>query len=240
MKLNGNLDPGTPAGFPFADLEIGMVAPAEAKAFVAKALASERSEWFAEQLYESLRVLTCRILGDRLSSNELRGWQGAINSMSVQFDGLKGLWGTKIEVLAEVLHDRVGMVESRTADDVLRRRHAKEVLEVLGQTAPQSLARSEVRARLGLEEANLSRVLTLLRDAGLIERERLGKAALFALSATGRAALLELQDRPNNMRFDLASWTVGSEPKFDEYEFDLENNPEFYANDDFDEVALAA
>lgn len=198
--------------FSFDKLELGALSPVDVKAFVANALSKGDDRALAIRLYESLRVLTGRLLADRLGSEELRAWHSAIDAISAQFDGLDEPWFARMEALAHLLHDRVGLIEARPVEDVLRRQHVRAVLEALGAAGRNTLTRAEIKGALGLEEANLSRVLTLMVDAGLIERHRLGKAALFALSSIGRNVLCELNEQNFVEEFECISYTTDFEP----------------------------
>lgn len=183
------------SSFTYDDLERGSLSAADARHFVQHLLQSGPDQEIAGDLYDSLRVLTGRILRDKSDSENLRAWYSLIDAVSAQFDELEDPWAARIEVLAELLSDRLGMLESRPAHEVLQRRHVPDLLELLDRHTGELVRRNELRDRLGLAEANLSRILTLLVDTGLIERSKQGKEALFSICSLGREVLLDHNDR---------------------------------------------
>lgn len=190
----------------YESLERGALSAQEARKFVVQLLESGADDEIAENLYESLRILLGRMLRDKSDSEDLRAWHSLIDAASAQFDEIEEPWAARIGVLAELLSDRIGLLESRPVDEVLQRRHVPDLLELLDDRRGDLVKRSELRDRLGLEEANLSRILTLLVDTGIVERSRLGKEALFAISPIGSEALLDLNDRVGSRVEVRGSW----------------------------------
>ncbi|WP_420607343.1 hypothetical protein [Novosphingopyxis sp.] len=178
-----------------SQIENATLAPKDARKALSDLLQSGPKGEIGEHIFEALRIATGRILRDRIASADLRAWHSLVDAVSAQFDEVNKAWGPRIEVLAELLNDRVGLVEARPVEQVVRRLHVSELLEEMSRTDGAPIERRALRERLGLEEANLSRVLTLMLDSGLIERHSLGKSASFSLASEGQKALQELKQR---------------------------------------------
>lgn len=164
-------------------LEVGELDAAQARGVMLRLVDSGRED-AAMQAYATLRSWTGRLLRGSAGSEELRTWYNLIRAVAAQFRGERAEFGVRIGVLGELVYERTGMVETRRPSDVLKRRHVPAVLAALAASAG-SLARAELGKRLGLEQANLTRVCTMLLDAGLVTRREDGRTVTFALTATG-------------------------------------------------------
>ncbi len=154
-----------------------------ARSTINDALASSDDD-IPEEIYAALRGWTGRALRSSLSSADLRSWYGLIETVSALMAPDAG-WSTRIEVLGELVYERAGMAESRTAEQVSRRRHAPDILRLLAEQPNRALARAEIVDRLGLGQANLTRVCGILADAGLVRRSVEGRNVSFEITATG-------------------------------------------------------
>jgi DNA-binding MarR family transcriptional regulator len=139
-------------------------------------------------VYLALRAWVWKALDQRRRDSDLRAWNdslGAASTLMAQH-GQPSL-GERITALHELLSESIGVGETLGAVDVTQRQHVAEVLDFLAASGGQA-NRSAIGERLGLGQANLTRVLNLMSMAGLVERSRLGKEAIFALSRAGRDA----------------------------------------------------
>lgn len=223
-------------------LEVGGLSVEEARTVLAK-LASDRTAASAAASYASLRSWTGRLLRGAASGDDLRGWHNLINAVAAQFRRTEGDFTARIGVLAELIHERVGMAETRRAEDVLGRQHVRALLRELAGANPARVARAELGSRLRLEQANLTRVCTMLLDAGLVLRRQEGRSVSFELTAEGAAAISgETTDRGTVAVSDAGSagsiWATSDE-------IAVADNPanqrlDAFGRHDHDEFQLAA
>ena len=139
-------------------------------------------------VYLALRAWVWKALDQRRRDSDLRAWNdilGAASSLMAQH-GQPSL-GERIAALHELLSESIAVGERLGAVDVTRRQHVAEALEFLAESGGEA-NRSAIGERIGLEQANLTRVLNMMSAAGLVERSTLGKEAIFALSHAGSAA----------------------------------------------------
>lgn len=212
-----------------AELESGELTSGDARALIAEILAEDRGDRTAIRLYEALRAWLGVSLRDRNASGNLREWYPIVEAVAAQFDDLMPVWAARFEVLSDLLRDRIALDEARPATEILRRRHVPELLNLLARSAGFAMARVDIMNELGLGQANLSRVLRLARDAGLLDRETSGKEAEFALSGLGLSLLAKTSDAemliPDYVLFDAEPWeeasldmaTKSDEPSIGEY-----------------------
>jgi DNA-binding transcriptional ArsR family regulator len=139
-------------------------------------------------VYLALRAWVWKALDQRRRGSELRAWNdilGTTSSLMAQH-GQSSL-GERIAALHELVSESIAVGEALEAVDVSQRQHVAEALDFLTARGGEA-NRSAIGERLGLGQANLTRVLTLMSAAGLVERSTLGKEAIFALSHAGRDA----------------------------------------------------
>ncbi len=95
----------------------------------------------------------------------------------------------RIAAFAALTAQSVRFADAQPVDKILQRKHVVELLEELSRSnAP--VPRARIADKLGLVDANLSRILAILASAGLIKRQRDGKEALFALTEFGRRSFI--------------------------------------------------
>jgi len=166
-------------------LEMGELDATDARTVLRTLVASKGLD-AAPAAYASLRSWTGRLLRSSAGSEELRCWYNLIRATAAQFRGERAEFGVRIGVLGELVYERAGMVETRRPSEVLKRRHVPALLAELAASAG-ALGRSELGKRLALEQANLTRVCTMLLDAGLVTRREEGRSVIFELTASGAA-----------------------------------------------------
>lgn len=139
-----------------------------------------------EEVYAALRGWTGRALRSSLSGADLRAWHGLLEGVAARMGEVE--WRVRVDVLVELLYERAGMAENRTREAVTKRRHAPEILLLLASQPAGAIDRTALVDRLGLGQANLTRVCNLLADAGLVRRHVDGRNVRFEITATGLAA----------------------------------------------------
>lgn len=177
-------------------LEIGALDAREARVLLREALAVSRNADMAHVIYASLRSWTGRMLRSSAASDDLREWYNLFLAIGSQFRGELGEWAIRIDVLSQLVSERVGMAETRTSTLVLSRKHVSAMLGELAASDKGCLGRTELLERLGLEQANLTRVATLLLDAGMIVRREEGRNVSFELTSLGRTHA-RVEDAPS-------------------------------------------
>jgi DNA-binding MarR family transcriptional regulator len=139
-------------------------------------------------VYLALRAWGWKALDQRRRDSDLRAWNdvlGAASALMAQ-NGQSSL-GERIAALHELLSESIAVGERLEAVDVTRRQHVAAALDFLAESGGEA-NRSAIGERIGLGQANLTRVLNMMSAAGLVERSTLGKEAIFALSRAGQAA----------------------------------------------------
>jgi predicted transcriptional regulator len=164
-------------------LEMGELDTGQARTVMLKLVDSKAPD-AAAQAYATLRSWTGRLLRGTTGSEELRAWYNLIRAVAAQFREANADFGVRIGVLGELVYERTGMVETRRPAGVLKRRHVAAILAALDASAG-SLGRSDLGKRLGLEQANLTRVCTMLLDAGLLTRREEGRNVSYELTTNG-------------------------------------------------------
>ena len=135
--------------------------------------------------YLALRAWAWKALDQRRRGPELREWDGILRAAaSLMAQHGQPALAERLAALHELVGESIAVGEVLAADDVTRRRHVAGVLDFLAGNGGQA-SRGAIGAHTSLGQANLTRVLNLMTDAGLIERSMLGREAVFRLSRTG-------------------------------------------------------
>lgn len=197
-------------------LETGDLGVEDARQVMKSLLADGIHEDVAVRAYEGLRGWVGHNLQNAGTTAQLRDWYALIEAVAAQFDRELPVWAGRFEVLSDLLQDRIALGASQNVSDVLQRQHVPELLELLSGFAMTPMEREGIKAELALKDANLSRVLRLARNAGLVEKVCRGKEALFAISQIGLQAWETIQARGRSYappRFFIVghSWTEDSQ-----------------------------
>ena len=147
----------------------------------------ELTEQKVQKLYTVLRAWVWKALNERRRDAELRKWHAIIHQTSAYLEDEYLCHAERIRVLHELIYESISVSEVLTSSELMRRSHVKEVLRLLISSPEQSAPRLEISNYLRLRDSNLSRVLTMLLNSGLIERTSVGKAATFRLTREGIA-----------------------------------------------------
>lgn len=77
--------------------------------------------------------------------------------------------------LADILHIRANLLNHGSYDAIRHLRHADAIIAAIRAAGKDGLLQSEIQQQLGLQPANLTRILNLLEDHRVVVRERSGK-----------------------------------------------------------------
>jgi predicted transcriptional regulator len=173
----------------------GEATPAEARRIVA-AILDDGSERSLARLYAAFGSWLWRALEGRRRDAELREWFDIVRRIEVQPKVAGTPYAERFRALRDLIHTSVNVSEILQPAEILRRLHARTVLEMLQEAAPRPVAKSVIARRLKLLPANLTRIVNMLAGARLLERTVYGKQARFAITREGIAAMAD---------FDLAA-----------------------------------
>lgn len=173
------------------DIARADVSPAQARE-VLTAIFGQPTPSLLRDAYLALRAWVWKALDQRRRDPELRDWNDILDAASslMSQHGQPSL-GAGLSTLHELISESIAVGERHQALDVTRRQHVAKALAFLAECGGQA-NRSAIGERLGLAQANLTRVLNLMSEAGLVERTTLGKEAVFALSRAGIASMESL------------------------------------------------
>jgi DNA-binding MarR family transcriptional regulator len=191
MKHNPQ-DPSLPP--PTSDLgtiEQGVASAAHARTTLA-AMLRDADESVANAVYTALRAWVWKTLDGRRRDSELREWYALLESVEVRLGTRFPQHAHRIQVLSQLIDESIAVAESISAEQVLERDHVRTILRILATAPGGTVERAAIGVQLGLKQANLTRVLTLMALAGLIERKPEGRTALFRLTASGAATAAKL------------------------------------------------
>lgn len=128
-------------------------------------------------------------MNDRRRDAELREWHELMTRTGDAIGRHHTAVSDQIRVLSELLQESISVSESKVVKAAMQRKHVKDVLRVLSEAADHRLERAVIFDRLDLEQANLTRVINLALDAGLIERSVQGRNVTLEMTRTGREIL---------------------------------------------------
>lgn len=149
----------------------------------------------AADVYNAFATLLWHVVSERRKDSDLRKWHGLM--LDVAFRARKANHpdvSERIKALTDVLRVSIAMSDRPSVPEVLRRAHVPALLSALGSAKDGRMSRGELQATVGLQSANLSRLLTLLTLSGLADREQVGKEAFFVLTEVGRR---HIETKPN-------------------------------------------
>lgn len=163
----------------------GDATPAVATDILRRALRPEASA--TAHLYAALRDLTWGLVASRGAAPDIPEWYDVVRHAAA-LSGRRGHGevAIRLRTLAELLAQTGRFAERQPSDEILRRSHVADLLRCLDGEA--WTPRAELADRVGLADANLSRVLKLLLVEGLITRSASGRAAKFQLTPSGAEA----------------------------------------------------
>ena len=104
-------------------------------------------------------------------------------------EALDKCYGSRWLAYLDILEDRLAASQSPIPSILLTRAHVPQILEMVADDEPVSI--SEIRRRLNLKSANLTRILDMMEANELIEREAAGKEKLLRLGMNGLKLLTQ-------------------------------------------------
>ena len=156
----------------------------EALRIIRQVLKSTEEDW-SKHVYAALRDRVWKQLTARDYSVGTRKWYDVVRQSGALLRNRdKGKVADMLDGFAELLAQSVRFGELQPLDEVLKRKHVSEILELI-RVGGGVLPRHQIAEILGLADANLSRILAILQSNGLVERVRDGKYANFELTALG-------------------------------------------------------
>lgn len=177
----------------FESLAVADLSAADARTIVGR-LPRTLDEPTAHRLFSALRAWTWKALDQKRRDPELREWHDVITRAQVRTRSLAIVAG-QFQVLLDLIHESVAVAERRPVEDVLHRRHVRQMLVLLGAAPGGHLRKAEIMRKLGLKQANLTRLMNVVIGAGLVERIVDGREARFRLSKAGEQQLERLAGR---------------------------------------------
>jgi predicted transcriptional regulator len=155
-----------------ADLErisVGEASPKEA-IIVLRGLWQDGGEDLGPRVYTTLKALTLKILTARRRS-ELAEWTDVIRQASalVKRRGEES-FGERLLTLSDLTTDWMRTADEYSIKQLFDRPHVRTILQTIQDVGGQA-KRTQVLAKTGIGEANLSRILGSLETVGLIERD---------------------------------------------------------------------
>ncbi|MEW6122976.1 MAG: hypothetical protein AB1698_10220 [Pseudomonadota bacterium] len=149
------------------------------------------------EAYAALSRWAWRVMVEHRVDDELRAWHRLLGDVAARMASVApsetptptrlepAAAAERIRALADLVRLSVEASDAADLTTLMGRTHVPELLRLLAKTPDAALPRETIKAELGLGNANLSRVLTLLVMNGLIERRTAGKAAAFQITSRG-------------------------------------------------------
>lgn len=170
------------------EIALGEVGPVDAFALL-RDLLSEDAPKFARGVYLALQEVVWRLVANRVAGPETAQWLDTCGRASVLMrQGGAEATAHQVAALADIVERNARFFEAQPVGEVLGKRHVLDVLRLLAGSAGR-MSRAAVLEATGLGQSNLSRMLTMLEGHGLVRRDRSGREAELALTASGRAAV---------------------------------------------------
>lgn len=149
--------------------------------------------------YAALCRWTWRAVIERRFDEELRSWHRLLLDTAGRVEagaeaaptgrGRPRLDGAaaaeRIRALADLVRLSVDASDVSDVKHLTARAHVQEILRLLADHPGRYLERGNIKSELGLGDANLSRVMTLLAANGLVDRLTRGKTAAFSIAQRG-------------------------------------------------------
>lgn len=162
------------------------VTPAEVFASLREPLLASEDGALAEKMYEALRGLVWNVVSSREGGDQLNAWTDVVLKIRQLLRTKASPIAERFTVLADFLDQSLRFSKLHPASELLARKHVRTVLEVL--LAHQgTVTRAKIAERVGLRDANMSRVLANLASAGWIKRRTEGREVVVSLTEEGKA-----------------------------------------------------
>lgn len=160
--------------------------PADAFAKLREYLMTSDSEIGVEKTYDALRGLVWNVVSSRDGGDHLNGWTDVVLRVRQLLRTKSSRIAERFTVLADLLDQSFRFAKLHPSDELLSRKHIRTVLEVL-LAHHGTATRATIAERIGLRDANMSRVLSNLASAGWISRRPDGREIVVSLTEEGKA-----------------------------------------------------
>lgn len=165
---------------------IGSIPPADAFAKLREHLMTSDNAAGVEKTYEALRGLVWSVVSSRDGGDHLNGWTDVVLRIRQLLRTKSSPIAERFTVLADLLDQSFRFSKLHSSAELLTRKHVRAVLEVL-LANHGTATRATISARLGLRDANMSRVLSNMASAGWIKRRPDGREVIVSLTDEGKA-----------------------------------------------------
>ncbi|MEG3166574.1 hypothetical protein U1737_00010 [Sphingomonas sp. LB3N6] len=165
-----------------------------------------KSDAVAGQVCDVLRAWTWKALDRRRRDPDLKEWVELLNRVEAFYADRFASLASKLEVLADLLHESLAVSELALPEDLLRRKHVLPILNALDHRKGSWVERAQLMDKLGLKAANMTRLMTLLLDMGWVEQETVnGREAAYRISAEGASRATSAESSLAQTRSGLSS-----------------------------------
>jgi DNA-binding MarR family transcriptional regulator len=165
----------------------------EARNAVAAAL-EEGSDLSARRVLTAFRSWVWKALDDRRRDEELRGWFDLYRKVNAALSRDFPIIAAQIQILYELIYESISVSEMRSTDEVMSKKHVVELLRYVKECQGSICERDQAGRDLGLNQSNLTRVLNLATQGGLVEKSMNGRKVLLRLSRAGQERLASLDE----------------------------------------------
>lgn len=166
------------------NVALGVVTAKEARRLIQQVL-QDLSHASVKSVYVAVRSWVWKALDSRRRDAELREWHRLIKATAgiLRADYLED--ALRLETLHELIAESISVSERFTAQRVVEKQHVKDVLYTIHHSPDARLSRKEIMQAVGLNQANLTRILNMMAMAALVRRLPCGKEAEFELTRLG-------------------------------------------------------
>jgi predicted transcriptional regulator len=168
------------------DIALGDIAIGDAQKVVFEAL-TKLDRTSAQRIYAALRDWLWKTVNARRRDEELSEWYDLMRRAAARLSTEHKDLSERITALYELLYESVAVSEALPIESVVKRKHVQGVLNILAVAHRGALDRVQLQTILGLNQANLSRIISMMEASGLVERTISGKHVRVALTRTGAA-----------------------------------------------------
>lgn len=173
----------------FASIRQAELAAADAWELLIPVMDTE-SGTVANQVFDVLRAWTWKALDRRRRDADLREWAELLNRVEAFYAERFAHLASKLEVLADLLHESLAVSELASPNELMRRKHVLPILSSVASRRGAWVERAQLMGELALKPANMTRLMSLLVDMGWIEQETInGREAAYRISAEGASRL---------------------------------------------------
>ena len=145
----------------------------------------------AAAVYDALASRAWSLIRSPETGEEMTAWHEVFRSVSVLLKrrGTTDL-ADRLRGVGDLVAQTARFSARRPLKSVMSRRHAPEILALI-DGADGGITRYEIVRQTGLNDANLSRILRVMQDSGLVQRRTNGREACFVITHRGRATCAE-------------------------------------------------